>query len=111
MASFALPRLLAEETARAAYAAALACEPTHPEQASDLLRNAIRCNPWVGEPWLALARWALLTGDRETAVYAARRANELFGHWGCAWDKRRALAQWRAAVHLTLGAAGYSGDE
>ena len=66
--------------------------------ATQLLEQAVRHNPWVGEPQMVLAQLYLSAGRTADALQAAQSALQLFSSWGNAWDKR---VQWDAWVAWT----------
>ena len=66
--------------------------------ATGVLEQAVRLNPWVGEPQMVLAQLYLSAGRREDAARAATSALQAFCSWGNAWDKR---VQWDAWVAWT----------
>jgi hypothetical protein len=63
-----------------------------------VLEQAVRHNPWVGEPQMVLAQLYLTAGRRDEARVAAESALQLFSQWGNTWDKR---VQWEAWVAWT----------
>ena len=63
-----------------------------------VLEQAVRLNPWVGEPQMVLAQVYLSAGRQDDAVRAAQSALQCFSAWGNAWDKR---VQWDAWVSWT----------
>ena len=66
--------------------------------ATQLLEQAVRHNPWVGEPQMVLAQLYLSAGRALEAQQAAESALQLLSSWGNAWDKR---VQWDAWVAWT----------
>ena len=66
--------------------------------ATQLLEQAVRHNPWVGEPQMVLAQLYLSAGRAPEAQQAAESALQLLSSWGNAWDKR---VQWDAWVAWT----------
>ena len=73
--------------------------------ATALLEQAIRHNPWVGEPQMVLAQLYLAAGRYADARLAAESALQLFSLWGNAWDKRVAWDAWVAWTRILLQAA------
>ncbi|CAL4967768.1 unnamed protein product [Urochloa decumbens] len=64
------------------------------EEVEAMLRESVGRNPFVGEPWLALAQ-VLLNGSRhEEAAAAAARGVRLLLEWGSSWDKRVSWEGW-----------------
>ena len=66
--------------------------------ATGVLEQAVRLNPWVGEPQMVLAQLYLSAGRDAEALAAAESALQCFSEWGNAWDKR---VQWDAWVAWT----------
>ncbi len=66
--------------------------------ATAMLEQAVRLNPWVGEPQMVLAQLYLSAGRQADALQAADSALQAFSAWGNAWDKR---VQWDAWVAWT----------
>ena len=66
-----------------------------PDAATAALEQAVRLNPWVGEPQMVLAQLYLIAGRRAEALAAADSALQCYSSWGNAWDKR---VQWDAWV-------------
>lgn len=66
--------------------------------ATGVLEQAVRCNPWVGEPQMVLAQLYLSAGRHADAARAADSALAAFCAWGNAWDKR---VQWDAWIAWT----------
>ncbi|CAN6252716.1 unnamed protein product [Urochloa humidicola] len=66
------------------------------EEVEKMLRESVRRNPYVGEPWLVLAQVLLNEGgDRyEEAAAAAARGVRLLLEWGSSWDKRMSWEGW-----------------
>jgi hypothetical protein len=64
--------------------------------AEGLLRESIKRNPFVGEPWLVLAQVLLNEGGGryEEAAAAAARGVRLLLEWGSSWDKRMSWEGW-----------------
>lgn len=65
----------------------------HMDAAQASLEQAVRLNPWVGEPQMLLAQLHLIAGRQEAALAAAESALQCYSSWGNAWDKR---VQWDA---------------
>jgi hypothetical protein len=82
----------AELAAIEAYRRALKAPPP---RASALLDEAIRRNPWAGEPQIMRALCALERGD-ERAPNFAGRGLELLTQWATPWDKRLSTHGWKA---------------
>ncbi|CAN6238958.1 unnamed protein product [Urochloa humidicola] len=59
-----------------------------------MLRESVGRNPFVGEPWLALAQVRLNAGEYEEAEAAAARGVRLMLEWGSSWDKRMSWEGW-----------------
>ncbi len=66
--------------------------------ATATLEQAVRLNPWVGEPQMVLAQLYLSAGRAGDAALAARGALQQLCAWGNAWDKR---VQWDAWIAWT----------
>ena len=73
--------------------------------ATAVLEQAVRHNPWVGEPQMVLARLYLSAGRSDDAVRAAESALQLFSAWGNSWDKRVAWDAWIAWTRILLQSA------
>ncbi|HMN20513.1 MAG TPA: tetratricopeptide repeat protein [Ottowia sp.] len=73
------------------------------------LEHAVRLNPWVGEPQMALAQLYLIDGRRDDALAAAEGALQCYSAWGNAWDKRVQWDAWFAWARL-LRQGARSGD-
>lgn len=59
-----------------------------------LLAEAVRLNPWVAEPHLLLAQFALLEGEYDAAATHAHEGLRLLRCWGVQWDKRVSWQGW-----------------
>jgi len=70
-----------------------------------VLEQAVRHNPWVGEPQMVLAQLYLSAGRRDEARAAAESALQLFSQWGNAWDKRVQWEAWVAWTRILLQSA------
>jgi len=68
------------------------------DAATGVLEQAVRLNPWVGEPQMVLAQVYLSAGRTHDAARAAESALQCFSAWGNAWDKR---VQWDAWIAWT----------
>ncbi|MBP6780272.1 MAG: tetratricopeptide repeat protein, partial [Ottowia sp.] len=66
-----------------------------PQATIATLEQAVRLNPWVGEPQMLLAQLYLIAGRHDDARAAAEGALQCYGSWGNAWDKR---VQWDAWI-------------
>lgn len=75
------------------------------DAATAVLEQAVRHNPWVGEPQMVLAQLYLTAGRRADAQAAAESALQLFSAWGNSWDKRVAWDAWVAWTRILLQAA------
>jgi tetratricopeptide (TPR) repeat protein len=73
--------------------------------ATAVLEQAVRHNPWVGEPQMVLAQLYLSAGRSDDAVRAAESALQLFSAWGNSWDKRVAWDAWIAWTRILLQSA------
>ncbi|QNN58934.1 tetratricopeptide repeat protein [Diaphorobacter ruginosibacter] len=73
--------------------------------ATHVLEQAVRLNPWVGEPQMVLAQVYLSAGRQDDAVLAARSALQCFSAWGNAWDKRVQWDAWIAWTRILLQSA------
>ncbi|SFC66932.1 hypothetical protein SAMN05216344_1298 [Polaromonas sp. OV174] len=73
--------------------------------ATALLEQAVRHNPWVGEPQMVLAQLYLSAGRQAEAQAAAESALQCFSAWGCSWDKRVAWDAWVAWTRILLQSA------
>lgn len=76
-----------------------------PDAAIATLEQAVRCNPWVGEPQMVLAQLYLTTGRHADAARAAASALQLMCGWGNAWDKRVQWDAWIAWTRILLQGA------
>ena len=70
-----------------------------------VLEQAVRHNPWVGEPQMVLAQLYLAAGRRDEARAAAESALQIFSQWGNAWDKRVQWEAWVAWTRILLQSA------
>ena len=77
--------------------------------ATGVLEQAVRLNPWVGEPQMVLAQLYLSAGRREDAARAAESALQAFCSWGNAWDKRVQWDAWIAWTRILLQGATTDG--
>ncbi|RCV04701.1 hypothetical protein SETIT_1G022100v2 [Setaria italica] len=84
-----------QKAARDLYWAAI-CGGGGKKAAEGLLRESVRRNPFVGEPWLVLAQVLLNEGGGryEEAAAAAARGVRLLLEWGSSWDKRMSWEGW-----------------
>ena len=73
--------------------------------ATGVLEQAVRLNPWVGEPQMVLAQLYLSAGRRDDAKHAAQSALQCFSAWGNAWDKRVQWDAWVAWTRILLQGA------
>ena len=78
-----------------AAASALYWSVVQPQAAIAMLEQAVRLNPWVGEPQMLLAQLYLIAGRHDDARAAAEGALQCYSSWGNAWDKR---VQWDAWI-------------
>ena len=72
---------------------------------TSVLEQAVRLNPWVGEPQMVLAQVYLSAGRQDDAAVAARSALQCFSSWGNAWDKRVQWDAWIAWTRILLQSA------
>jgi hypothetical protein len=79
------------------------------DAATGVLEQAVRCNPWVGEPQMVLAQLYLSAGRRQDAARAAASALQAFCSWGNAWDKRVQWDAWIAWTRILLQGASSDG--
>ncbi len=77
--------------------------------ATAVLEQAVRLNPWVGEPQMVLAQLYLSAGRAEDAARAATGALQQFCAWGNAWDKRVAWDAWVAWTRILYQSASQGG--
>ena len=77
--------------------------------ATGVMEQAVRLNPWVGEPQMVLAQLYLSAGRREDAARAATSALQAFCSWGNAWDKRVQWDAWIAWTRILLQGATTEG--
>ncbi len=68
--------------------------------ATAVLEQAVRHNPWIGEPQMVLAQLYLSAGRADDAARAAAGALQQFCAWGNAWDKRVAWDAWVAWTRI-----------
>ena len=73
--------------------------------ATAVLEQAVRHNPWVGEPQMVLAQLYLSAGRAAEARQAAESALQMFCAWGNAWDKRVQWDAWVAWTRILLQSA------
>lgn len=78
--------------------------------ATAVLEQAVRLNPWVGEPQMVLAQLYLSAGRKADAAAAARSALQCFAGWGNAWDKRVQWDAWIAWTRILLQGASAEGE-
>ena len=71
-----------------------------PHAATAALEQAVRLNPWVGEPQMLLAQLYLIAGRRDAALAAADGALQCYSAWGNAWDKRVQWDAWMAWARI-----------
>jgi tetratricopeptide (TPR) repeat protein len=76
------------------------------EAAIAVLEQAVRHNPWVGEPQMVLAQLYLSAGRRDEARVAAESALQIFSQWGNAWEQARAMGS-LGGVDAHPAAVGY----
>ena len=77
--------------------------------ATAVLEQAVRHNPWVGEPQMVLAQLYLSAGRADDAASAAAGALQQFCAWGNTWDKRVAWDAWVAWTRILLQSAQTGG--
>ena len=75
------------------------------DAATATLEQAVRLNPWVGEPQMVLAQLYLSAGRAQDAARAAASALHCFSAWGNAWDKRVQWDAWVAWTRILLQSA------
>jgi hypothetical protein len=76
-------------------------------EAPALLDDALRLNPWAGEPRILRALCALDRRDWASAFSHAAQGQELLSAWAVTWDKRLKLREWLGLADLVMrGAAG-----
>ncbi|NMM79197.1 hypothetical protein B2J89_21410, partial [Acidovorax sp. SRB_24] len=73
--------------------------------ATAVMEQAVRHNPWVGEPQMVLAQLYLSAGRQAEARQAAESALQMFSAWGNAWDKRVQWDAWVAWTRILLQSA------
>lgn len=73
------------------------------------LEQAVRLNPWVGEPQMVLAQLYLSADRAQDAALAAESALQCFSAWGNAWDKRVQWDAWMAWTRILLQSAQEGG--
>ena len=71
-----------------------------PQATIATLEQAVRLNPWVGEPQMLLAQLYLIAGRHDDARAAAEGALQCYGSWGNAWDKRVQWDAWMAWARI-----------
>ncbi|MBO9678422.1 MAG: tetratricopeptide repeat protein [Acidovorax sp.] len=75
------------------------------DAATAVLEQAVRHNPWVGEPQMVLAQLYLSARRPDDAQRAAESALQAFSAWGNAWDKRVQWDAWIAWTRILLQSA------
>lgn len=70
------------------------------DAATAVLEQAVRLNPWVGEPQMVLAQLYLIAGRHAEAKAASESALQCFSSWGTAWDKRVQWDAWMAWARI-----------
>jgi hypothetical protein len=65
-----------------------------------VMEQAVRHNPWVGEPRMVLAQLYLSAGRAADAAQSAESALAAFCAWGNSWDKRVAWEAWVAWTRI-----------
>ena len=73
--------------------------------ATGVMEQAVRLNPWVGEPQMVLAQLYLSAGRNADAARTAESALQAFCSWGNAWDKRVQWDAWIAWTRILLQSA------
>merc|ERR1712039_269235 len=68
----------------------------------DLLRGAVRRNPFIAEPHVYLAELHFRQGDFDECVDDLRTALRLFYTMGTHWDKRLPFRQWVSHARVLL---------
>ena len=68
--------------------------------ATAVMEQAVRHNPWVGEPRMVLAQLYLSAGRGPEAARSAEAALAAFCAWGNSWDKRVAWEAWVAWTRI-----------
>ena len=76
-----------------------------PDCAIAVLEQAVRLNPWVGEPQMVLAQLYLAAGRPQEAERAAASAVHCYSCWGNAWDKRVQWDAWMAWARIVRQSA------
>ena len=79
------------------------------DAATLVLEQAVRHNPYVGEPQMLLAQLYLSAGRESDAALAAGSALQQFSAWGNAWDKRVAWDAWVAWTRILHQSASQGG--
>lgn len=79
------------------------------DAAMAVLEQAVRHNPWVGEPQMVLAQLYLSAGRADDARRAAASALQAFSAWGNSWDKRVQWDAWIAWTRILLQSAEQGG--
>jgi len=102
----------AEREARDLYWQVVCAASDDAERADELLRAAIRANPFVAEPHVLLAQTLIGRGRFADALDEARTALDVLARWGTSWDKRLSWEAWVAwARVLAKGAREQSWPE
>ena len=76
-----------------------------PDATRASLKQAIRLNPWVAEPYLLLAQLHLTFDEFDQAVDVAASGVQLASIWGNTWDKRIGWDAWMAWGRILLQSA------
>lgn len=76
-----------------------------PEATVASLKQAIRLNPWVAEPYMLLAQLHLTFDQFDEAYGAAASGVQLASIWGNTWDKRIGWDAWMAWGRILLQGA------
>lgn len=74
-------------------------------EAASLLDDALRLNPWAGEPWILRALCALDRRDWASAFSHAAQGQELLSAWAVTWDKRLKLREWLNLADVVMQSA------
>ena len=75
------------------------------EATMSVLEQAIKLNPWVGEPQLLLAQLHLTNRDFAKAEQYAASGVQLVASWGNSWDKRIGWDAWMSWGRVLLESA------
>lgn len=91
-----------EATASALYwqVASRSVPQTEMNSTKHILASVIENNPFVGEPYLALAQINIIAKEYDEAKFNANKGLELLQAWGNAWDKRISWEGWIAWSRL-----------